>query len=205
MIYNPEALLSTGKSSIVAHIESEIDDICGSEVDTGFYCEEIGRAIEYYLAQENNARYVNTKSLTMLASRVLASIGESVAARRLIIFGAGMVKPSEWVVSGDRDVWVINLREIILGEESAIELILFRGINLILDTIADVWDESNGEGALGLRHVCQSAEKLLGVSQRTKDVFKLSDEIIMLCVNKLKQLKKERTWSYVPLVLNLDI
>ena len=205
MIYNPEALPLTGKSSIVTHIQSEIDDICGSEVDTEFYREEIGRAIEYYLAQEHNARYINTKSLTMLASRVLASIGEPVAARRLMIFGAGMVKPSEWVVSGDRDVWVINLREIILREESSIELILFRGIHLILDAIADVWDESDGEGALGLRHVCQSAGKLLGISKRTKDVFRLSDEIIALSVNKLKQLRKERNWHAAPLVLNLDV
>lgn len=204
MIFDPGGMVDSNPSVVVTHIQSEIADICGSDADTDFCREEIAKAIEYFLENEHKDEFIESKTLTMLAAQVLASIGDPGSARRLMLFSSGMVKPSEWIVTGDKDVWVINLKEITMQEDASLELIFFRGVQLVLDSIADVWDECSGDGVLGLRHVCLAAASLLGAPRNSRAVAELSDEIIDTSIGKLHQLKNERNWDSVPFVLNLD-
>ncbi len=205
MIYYPDdSNMQNGELPVVSHIQSEIDAICGNDIDTEFLHEEISRAIDYFLKNESGAQYVKDTDITALAAKVFSSIGEQGTARRLMLFGTGMVKPAEWIVSGDKDVWVVNLKEITMQADASLELIFFRGIQIVLDSIADVWDECSGDGVLGLRHVCLAASSLLGAPRNSKAVAVLSEEIIDTTMAKLHQLKKVRGWRDVPFVLNLD-
>ncbi len=204
MIFDPGGPVESEPSVVVTHIQSEISDICGVDVDTEFCREEIAKAIEFFLENDHKSEFIESKTLTNLAAQVLTSIGDPGSARRLMLFSSGMVKPSEWVVTGDKDVWVLNLKEITMQEDASLELIFFRGVQLVLDSIADVWDECAGDGVLGLRHVCLAAASLLGAPRNSKAVAMLSDEIIDTSIAKLAQLKRERGWESVPFVLNLD-
>jgi hypothetical protein len=91
-----------------------------------------------------------------------------------------------------------------MQEDASLELIFFRGVQLVLDSIADVWDECSGDGVLGLRHVCLAASSLLGAPRNSRVVAELSDEIIDISIAKLEKLQEERSWEFVPFVLNLD-
>ncbi|MCK5528913.1 MAG: hypothetical protein KAI74_04465 [Kiritimatiellae bacterium] len=204
MIFDPGDMIESKPSVVVTHIQSEIADICGVDVATEFCRIEVAKAIEYFLENEHDSEFIESKTLTMLAAKVLASTGDPGSARRLMLFSSGMVKPSEWVVTGDKDVWVLNLKEITMQEDASLELIFFRGVQLVLDSIADVWDECAGDGVLGLRHVCLAAASLLGAPRNSRAVAVLSDEIIDTSIAKLEQLKGDRGWTSVPFVLNLD-
>ena len=139
-----------------------------------------------------------------MAAQALKSLGQGGDARRLILFGSGMVRPSEWVVTGDQAIWVLNLKDIALREDASLEIIFFKGIQVVLDSIADVWDASGGDGIMGLKHVCLAASSLLGAPRNSKAVQKLCEEIREICIGKLQQIGRERGWHAEPFVLNLD-
>ena len=204
MIWDPHALHDEPqRSAVVAHIASEVGAVCGGVLSGPESVEEMARAVEQFLEQTGAGEAVDANYLVMLASQALSSLGENGAARRLLLFGSGLVRPSEWEVSGDRAMWVLDLKQIAVREDAALELILFNSLNMILDAIADVWDASRGDGVLGLRHVCQSATLLLG-APTAPQVARLSEEIKTACVRRLERLESARGWSRHPDVMDLD-
>jgi len=125
--------------------------------------------------------------------------------RRLFLFGSGMLAPAEWEVRGRATVWALDLKHMTVRDESCLELIFFSGIRVILDSIADVWDDSCGRGTLGLRHVCGAAAELLGGEAGKKNVVRLADEITEVCRSRLAHIGARRGWEACPEVLNLDL
>jgi len=174
--------------------------------DSSAQAEEIAVAVSAFLAEhELTDSFIDAGYLVMLASRAMSSIGEETSALRLVVFGTGMVRPSEWEVTGGKEVWTVDLKQMTVKESTSLELVVFNSLNIVLDSIADVWDGSRGRGVLGLRHVCTTATALLGVGRATKAVADLSDEIRSLCEAKLEQIRSNRHWDSVPEVMNLDI
>jgi hypothetical protein len=138
----------------------------------------------------------------VLAARALSAVGEGDAAKRVYLFGSGLVSPSEWEITGREAVWTVDLLRIAVSEESAHEMILFVSLHLVLDAMAGVWDSSGGRGTLGLRHVCETARVLSGNDSR--GAARAAAEIRDWCCAKLRQLARTRAWTDVPQVLNLD-
>jgi hypothetical protein len=128
-----------------------------------------------------------------------------VAARKLLLFGTGMIKPSEWEVRRGGQTWILDLKQLTIRNEAPLEMVLFSGLHAIIEAIADIWDVSSGDGTIGLRHVCSVAGELLGSEAGEKRKVALVDEIVNVCRQKLEQLKVERDWIAVPDVMNLDI
>jgi hypothetical protein len=204
MICNPETLPEQGGSVILSHIQAELAEVCGSEDGTAPCHDEVARAIQLFLENEAETEFVDARTLTLMAAQALKSLGQGGDARRLILFGSGMVRPSEWVVTGDQAIWVLNLKDIALREDASLEIIFFKGIQVVLDSIADVWDASGGDGIMGLKHVFLAASSLLGAPRNSKAVQKLCEEIREICIGKLQQIGRERGWHAEPFVLNLD-
>jgi len=197
--------LAPGRS-VVSHIESVIAENCGDvlALDDG-QSSELAKAVASFLEEyQDSGSYVDSGYLVMLASRALTSLGERRAAHRLLVFGSGLVHPSEWEVTGGEEVWTLDLRQITVRNDAALELIFFAGLNIVLAAIADVWDPSDGRGILGLRHVCGTASALLG-GGKPGAVSALADEIRIVCEAKLSQVHGERRWRHVPKVMNLDL
>jgi len=140
----------------------------------------------------------------MLASQALSSIGQTQAAHRLLVFGSGLVRPSEWEFTGGRDVWTLDLQQMTIKNSGMLEMVFFNSLNIVLASIADVWEPTSGHGVLGLRHVCDSASALLGGAKQ-KAVGALAEEIKARTRSKLKQIHDERKWQYIPEVINLDL
>jgi len=204
MILNPGAC-DSGGSAIRAQIEGELQATClVTDKPSPATVEEVARAVEFFLSQQGSEGIVDSRSVNLLASQALHSLGEGRAARSLVLFGTGMIRPASWEISGDRDMWVLDLREMTVRSDAVLELIIFNGLSIVLDSIADIWDETGGLGILGLRHVWSTARGLLGPADAAA-ARELESEIVALCTNKLQKQRTERGWANCPEVVNLDI
>jgi len=191
----------------VNHIADEVAGLCGNTCGLdASTIEELARAVERFVEQESGgANAVDSRYLVMLASRALSSLGEEIAACRLLLFGSDLVRPVEWEVTGRAAMWVLDLKRITVEDGAPLEMVLFRSLNIILEALAELWDSSEGSGILGLRHVSLSAAALLGGGARQRDVSSLGREIKAACLKKLEQLGERRRWTSAPQVLDLDI
>jgi hypothetical protein len=206
MICNPDLMAGSEPSAIESHIGAQIEAVCQGHITGLDNADEVARAIGHFLREEGGMEFVDSNALTLMAAQALLSLGERNAARRLVLFGTGMVRPSEWIVTGDRETWVLDLKEMILRDDAPLELVFFKGVQLVIESIADVWDDCRGAGTLGLRHICSAASALLGGAGGKSDaVAGLGDEIKDLCARKLEQIRERRGWSAAPQVMNLDI
>ena len=192
-------------SAIVSHIVSEIGAVCAERIAVGaINAVDIAHAVETFLQREGGADFVDSKYLTMLASNALSAIGENGAAQRLFLFGTGLVAPSEWDVIAGEEMWVVDLKHMAVRDDAAIELLLFRSLNVVIESVADVWDSVSGTGILGLKHVCATASVLLGGVHNKTRLETLTNEIVTASVRKLEQVAAARSWRSVPRVMNLD-
>jgi hypothetical protein len=207
MIWDPDNIPTEGgASAVAAYITAEIEAVCGESHDAKSPCmQELVKAVEHYVQEHADGEAVDAQYLVLLASQALSSIGNARAARRLYLFGSGMVRPSEWEVSGDRALWVLDLKQLTVHDGASLELIFFNGLRIILESISDVWDETSGRGVLGLRHICPAVSALLGNTASRRESAALAAEIRSLCARKLEQSRSERHWQHTPEVINLDL
>lgn len=206
MIWNPQDSIAPSVPEAVFSISAEINDACSDRFLLDLQgIEELAKAVECALEEQDDLARDDSKQILLLASRALSSLGEEEAARRLAILGSGTVRPSEWHVVGGRDVWVLDLSQLLAGNGTGLELAFFIAINIVLESMADVWDESSGSVVLGLRHVSPAASKLAGNSSGKKAASALAAEIRMACERKLCRMRLVRGWRESPEVLSLDM
>jgi hypothetical protein len=192
-------------SVLVSYLANEIEGICGKEILLASdQLEEVASAIECFL-KEKGADSPDERYLVVLAARALQSVGEERAARRLFVLGSGLVTPSEWEVTGGNAVWVVDLRQMTVDGQTALEMVFFTSLQIVLDAIAEVWDETDGRGTLGLKHVCQTASGLLGGGGRKGSLNAMAAEIVDMCEHKLERIGEVRGWKESPRILNLDL
>jgi len=163
------------------------------------------RGIAFFLERETGPVCVESPYVGTLATRALCSIGEERLARRLLVFGSGLVRRSDWHVAGGEEMLVLDLQRLRIRHEDSLELTLFRSLAVILDAVGDAWDPSGGRGTLGLRHVMSSAAAVLGASRRDRRSTRLAEDIRKHCDRKLPHLAAARGWQSVPRVMNLDL
>lgn len=206
MIWNLNITPESAKSAVVAHITAEINEVCGDDLTLDpSKIEELAKAVESYVQGEHDGVSADSRYLVMLASKALTSLGEGTAGRRLLVFGTGLVKPSEWEVTGEDAIWILDLKEMMINEAAPLELIFFSSLAMVIESIAEVWDGTRGQGVLGVKNVLVTALAILGNDSSSKRVASLGAEIKSVCEKKLDQLGRERTWDQVPRVMNLDI
>lgn len=191
---------------LLSHISEQVAEICGHEhiVQSG-NIHDIAHAVASFLDDSGNSHSVDSSYLVMLASRALSSIGEKEAAHRVFLFGTGMVKPAQWEVSGSEAMWVLDLREMTVLADADLEIVFFNSLAMILESMASFWDETGGNGVLGLRHVSSAVAALLGGFESKNQMQELTSEIKDMCISKLESVSRERSWESIPLVMDLDV
>lgn len=202
MIWDVQDQSTACRSVVVTYLADEINGICGKDVllQTSD-AEEVAHAVEDFL-ESRGTLVGESRFLMVLAARALSGVGEGDAAKRVYLFGSGLVSPSEWEITGREAVWTVDLLRMSVNEESAHEMLLFVSLHLVIDAMAGVWDATGGRGTLGLRHVCETARALSGHDGRA--AARAAAEIRDWCSAKLRQLATRRSWADVPQVLNLD-
>lgn len=193
------------RSALVSKLTAEIGSLCGDQVLGGAHnIQELAAAVDDFLRQQPG-EWVETNHLIVMASQALAALGEKQAARRLLVLGTGLVRPSEWVVTGEASAWVLDLRQMTARVDAQLELVFFAALDAVLESAGDLWDGTGGRGTLGLRHVCATAQALLGAERPGKNSAALADEIVAACRGKLAGIGAARRWTHVPQVMNLDL
>lgn len=202
MIWDASGGTPECRSVVVSYLADEINGICGKDVLLRTSdVEEVAQAVEDFL-EYRGARTDEPRFLLVLAAKALSAVGAGDAARRVYLFGSGLVSPSEWEITGGDAVWTVDLLRMSVNAESAHEMLLSVSLHMILDAMAGVWDASDGRGTLGLRHVCATARVLSGRDGRASAGS--AAEIRDWCRAKLDQLARVRGWTHTPHVLNLD-
>lgn len=179
---------------------------CGAQADPDMV-EQLSFAVADFIEEQGLSwREKTPHYLVMLVSRALDSLGQGETARRLLVFGTGLIRPALWEISGDGGMWTLDLRRITVASKGgALELILFRCLSAALTSVADIWDDDRGGGTLGLRGVLPVAAGLLNRSPDEPAVARLAREIHHWCVRHLADTGKDRGWQEVPRVILLDM
>ena len=205
MIWHPGNASDIPQSALAAHLMGEIETACDGDMPVRQEdLQELASTIEYFLNETSQNESVESRYLVLLASRALFSMGEEQTARRLMLFGTGLFKPSEWEVSCGKKMWILDLKQMTLRDDDLIELTFFNCLNIVLEATADIWDKSLGEGVLGLQNICCAASALLHKVTPKKTAV-VGEEIRDACRLKLEQLGGKRGWASTPEVMNLDI
>ena len=169
---------------------------------------ELARAVDIYMAvyapERSAAGRHDEPFVAMLASRALADLGQGEVARRLLVYGTGLVSPALWEVSRGEAMWVLDLKRLTVSSMAPLEITLFRCLEKVITASADLWDASRGEGMLGLRHVCATAAGLLNCRQGSKAVRCLVTELRDAALAQLGETGARRGWLRVPDVICLD-
>ena len=205
MIWDPRQDEAAHRDHTAAKAAAEILACAGKDLKADSESlKEVAQAVAAFLDAHGRQSGNNSQVLLMLASQALSAIGEGKAARRLYLFGSGMVRPAEWVVTGNDKVWELDLKRMTVRQDDRLELTFFNGLMTVLDAIADVWDETGGQGVLGLRHVCAAADSFLG-KLHTSGRLSMTAEIIARCQHKLSNMARQRGWPTTPRVMSLDL
>ncbi len=191
---------------VLGHLVLQLESMCAMESETDI-CDasEVARAVECFVEHDCDGHCADARSLVLMTSQGLDSVGNTGVARRFLLHGTGLAKPSEWEVTHGDTMWVIDLKQLTVRDDAPLELIFFTGLGIIIETLADIWDATAGRGVLGLRHICGTAEALLGDGGKLADIVSLSDEIRRHCHDRLERLRRDRGWADRPQVLNLDL
>jgi hypothetical protein len=203
MICNPRQ--QSEVSALGEQLAAQIAEVYGNAAPvSNFSLQELAQAIEFYVGNDIGSPCIDSLRVTMLASQALSSMGEDETARRLLVFGSGLIRPSEWAVVRGKDMWVLDLKQMMVREDAWLEMVFFESLSVILESMADVWDRSAGRGVLGLRHVCAVAADILGHCGKKKAAG-LAGEIMGSCTEHLTRIGAARGWKEIPDLLNLDL
>lgn len=192
--------------ALTAHIRGVISENCaGLPGLDETQIHELASAVAQHVGRSaDSGMYVDSGYLVMLASRALFSIGERKAAHRLLVFGTGLVQPSEWEIRGGESIWTLDLGRMLLRADASLELVFFSSLNIVIECVSEVWDATDGRGSLGLRNVGSAVVGILPSGQKRKRAA-FADEIQRGCRAKLKQIGMARGWRHVPELLTIEL
>ncbi len=117
-------------------------------------------------------------------------------------FSQGVIRPADWAGARVDRMWTLDFSRLKLSETEKHEITLYRCIRTMLDNMYAFWDETRGEGVLGLKGLA-----LLKVEDgaRQKHTLTDSDALLEYITDLLSQQKDRRDWQAVPSLLNLDL
>ncbi len=164
---------------------------------------ELAAGIAFHAA-ERPSPPAGRSDLPRLAARALGSLGRPDTARRVLLFGSGMVRPDSWLVTGSGNAWALDLRQLVRQNGDRLELALFLGLDLSLGALAPLWDSCSGRGHLLLRHAGATARLLLGPAAGPARAAALRHETRRACECRLDTLAAARGWAERPQVLFAD-
>ena len=208
MIWNTvENTPAAAREAMASYLAGEINSVnIGSSRLSEESVRELARGVAAYLQGDSAAGFcMETDRLLRLTSQALATVGEKELARRLLVFGTGLARSTESNMAASQGMLVIDLKRLTVKPDDCLELIFFRSLTSVLGIVAEAWDETEGDGALGLRGVGATAAALLGPAKaRPRKIVALTVEILAHCRRNLESLRALRHWRHVPQLVNLD-
>lgn len=233
MILNDQPAVQTKALADHISAELDAVCACHPDLLPGGVKRELAQAVAAFVRRHHGDAPLPSAYLSLLISRALWSIGEERAARRFseikgaelrfataladaalaadvslphwqVFVFSRVVQPSSLNCIARRAIWILDLEQIAVQTRLNLELAVFRAINVILEKIAGVWDQTGGRGVLALRNL-RSLIRRLGRSDKCRANAALASEVREFCVENLRAAAKRRGWADVPDVIALDL
>jgi hypothetical protein len=226
MIWN-EQREAKAPDELAAFLEAEL---AGAALERPEAAGEIAGAVEAFVRDQHPWETLPSEYLLLLVARSLWAVGEEAAVRRLIAdrgaewrvapvfagaaLAADLSVPHWGALLGSRTVqtgssaargaiWLVDVQRLVEPGRGGLELTVFRALNAVLDRMAGVWDDSGGQGILGLRNLEAAAGAVLGDPRRSRKRAALVREFHQRCEQRLRLQGPARGWRAVPEVIRL--
>lgn len=182
----------------------EMAGMCDPADETALHAvRAVAAGVQTFLADENDAGRASSH-VRALVSRALICSGKQDMASRLLLVGGGLVKQSQSALAATGTVLILDLKPLARRADDCLDMVFRRCVLLLVDSMAHMWDETQGRGILGLRNVRVVARHILGRAAGPKPVDALAREIKSLCEERLDSLRRRRNWSECPVVSDMD-
>ncbi len=229
MIWN-STTLQEYQESLADHLLAEISRVCGPAAPPLEQAEELARGVAAYCAIQGPDRTLPASYISMLLARALRGIGAEAAAACFAVadanrdgaaragaagiwtgeitpdwwnvFASGLVRPARWLSADGEAMWVLDFARLAKDGNDSLELALCRGVRIILEQLAEAWDETGGDGVLGLtglRPVADASDAVRRAARRR------ARELSLYCDSVLEHMAPARAWKDRPRVLVLDL
>ncbi|MBN2163013.1 MAG: hypothetical protein JXR25_00895 [Pontiellaceae bacterium] len=117
-------------------------------------------------------------------------------------FSLGVIRPADWAGAELDRMWTLDLGRLVLSESEKHEMMLYRSLRTIVESMLVFWDATGGEGVLGLKGLASfNVESGDGKRQTLTGARDLLGYIERI----LRQQQDERGWTAVPETMNLDL
>lgn len=228
MIWNNQPESENGEiDELAAWVEAELE---GAGLERPDAAREIARSVAAFIRDRHVNEVLPAEYLALLIARSLWALGEAAAAGRFIelkgaewrigpgfvgaalapdisvagwraMLGSRMVRQFASLARGA--IWVVDCRRLVDPGQNGLELGLFPVINAVMDQVAGVWDATQGQGILGLRHLATASARLCDGQSADRKSAGLALEIQKQCELRLRAAGKLRGWIAVPEVIRL--
>ncbi|MEE9367837.1 MAG: hypothetical protein V3V05_03125 [Pontiella sp.] len=214
------------KDAWVEHLQEIFQSL---DIPPGTMADNVAASVAMYCRQFH-AQGVQRSELVLLIARAFCAVNDRGAAERVLkslqphsrhitrwleilselhqfpsllpYFSVGVIRPAEWAGAELDRMWILDFERLVLAEDEKHEMMLYRSIRAILESIFIFWDATQGEGILGLKGLASlNLEEKMKKSQTITATDDLLDYIATLFI----QQRDARNWNAVPSLLNLDL
>lgn len=123
------------------------------------------------------------------------------------LFASQIVRPSRTVTAGGKVLWILDFARLHREDAGWMEITFFPGLRALVTQLAAAWDDTAGEGYLGLRGL-YAAGFAPTPRRKPKKNAAHSDfhagEIRAYILQVLEHVRRDRGWKQCPRVLYLE-
>ena len=115
-------------------------------------------------------------------------------------FSLGIIRPADWAGAQLDRMWTLDFDRLALSEAERHEMMLYRSIRAMVESISVFWDATEGEGVLGLKGLASlNMEK----GARRSQTLTQTDDLLEYVADLFLQEQKQRGWQAVPTLMNM--
>jgi len=197
------------------------------EIPPGTLADNVSASVAIYCRQFH-PQGVQRADLLLLVARAFCAVNDRAAAERVLnsmqphrrhisrwleilselhhfpallpYFSLGIIRPADWAGAQLDRMWTLDFDRLALSEVERHEMMLYRSIRTIVESIYVFWDATEGEGVLGLKGL---ASLNVETGSRPKQTLTETDDLLEYIANLFEQEQKQRNWHAVPSLMKI--
>jgi hypothetical protein len=216
-----------GGKGLHDHLVTRIASACADAGVSPEHASEIASAVTAYWIENFQDRALPSSFVTLMVSRALLGAGKAHAALRMAhgamdttfpgesvekflqarnlgpelwrVFSSSVVRPSRCSAYSGQVAWVLDLDRVGVDSGGWLEMSVHEALRRLIGDVADIWDESAGEGLLAVRGLRGFVRRAV----QDPDALQPA-EVLRYCADVLEHEARQRSWAFCPDVVDLE-
>jgi len=117
-------------------------------------------------------------------------------------FSLGIIRPADWAGARMDRMWILDLGRLAMSDAERHEMLLYRSLRSLIESMMVFWDGPGGEGVLGIKGLEAFNLEPGPVRRQT---FTQPEDLLSYIAKLFEVQRDERGWQTVPAVMNLDL